>query len=125
MVRTQWATGAGLCERSGPLRLFLLRAHAKAHGVTGRAIVAYLLVWLGIAVTARYRLSAFGLNLAPLGTAPLDTVAILTTLVPAGVMARCLRSRLDSLEVTRSRHRQPGQILWVAAVCLLAAPAHC
>jgi hypothetical protein len=51
----------------------------------------------------------------------LDTVAILTTLIPAAVIARCLRSRLGHLEATRSRRRQPGQILWLATVCALAA----
>jgi hypothetical protein len=101
--------------------LRLLRAHIKAHGVTGRATFAYLLVWIGIAVTARYRLSSLGLNFAPSGSSPLDTVAVLTTLLPAGVVARCLRSRVPHLEATRSRSPQPGRIAWVGTLCLLAA----
>lgn len=107
--------------RGGQLTLFLLRAYAKAHGVTGRATAAYLLVWLGIAVTARYRLSSLGLNFAPEGSSPLDTIAILTTLLPASIVARCLRSRLPHLDATRSRPRQPTHLLWVAALCLVAA----
>jgi hypothetical protein len=101
--------------------VFLLRAYAKAHGVTRRAILAYLLIWIGIAVTARYRLSSIGLNFAPAGSSPLDTVAILTTLLPAGVVARCLHSRVGHLEATRARGRQPSQAIWMGMLCLLAA----
>ncbi|MEH1014029.1 hypothetical protein V6U90_13080 [Micromonospora sp. CPCC 206060] len=61
------------------------------------------------------------MNFAPTGSSPLDTVAVLTTLIPAGVIARCLHSRVESLEATRSRRRQPGRTLWLATVCLLAA----
>ncbi len=103
------------------MTLFVLRAYAKAHGVTARAIVAYVLIWFGIAVTARYRLSSLGLNFAPAGSSPLDTVAILTTLLPAGVIARCLRSRVDHLEATRARNLQPTRAIWAGTLCLIAA----
>jgi hypothetical protein len=103
------------------MTLFVVRAYAKARGVTGRAIAAYLLVWIGIAVAARYRLSSIGVNFAPVGSSPLDTVAILTTLLPAGIVAHCLRSRLPSLEATRSRGPQPSRLLWVTGLTGTAA----
>jgi hypothetical protein len=92
----------------------------KAHGVTLRGSVAYLLVWALIALASRFSISALGLQFAPQGSSSLDTVAILLMLLPATIIVRCLCSQAPTLEVTRSRGRQPAQLLWATTLGLAA-----
>lgn len=107
-------------RRSHP-GLVVVVAYATARGFTVRAAAAYLLVWALIAAASRLGVSALGLDVAPPGSASLDTIAVLLMLLPAAILGRSLGSKADSLEPTRSRGRHPAQILWVAAIGAFAA----
>jgi hypothetical protein len=95
-------------------------AYAAARGVTLTGAAAYGLMWLLIAGSSRFSMSALGLQFAPPGSASLDTVAVMLLLVPAGILTSCLGSQTPTLEATRSRRCYPSQQLWVGVITVVA-----
>jgi hypothetical protein len=88
------------------------RAHLAAHGVGVRGLFGWLLAWAVVLLASRASISALGFQFGPPGSAPLDTAAVVLLVLPAAVLARCARTRTPELEQTRSRPRQPYELLW-------------
>lgn len=91
--------------------ILLIRMHLSAHCVTLRGVLGFLLAWAVLLLASGISISVLGFRLAPPGSAPLDTVAVVLLAVPAAILARCANTRLPEYERTRSRERQPSQLI--------------
>lgn len=97
-------------------RLTVAIAFAGARGVTVRSALGYLLAWAVVAGASRFSITALGLQFAPPGSSPLDTVGVMFLLLPAPLLATCLTSRTPTLEATRASRFPGAQTAWVGCV---------
>lgn len=100
--------------------ILVVRAQVAVRGVSGRGALGYVLAWVAVLLVSRVSVSMLGIQLAPLGSSPLDTVGVMALILPAAVLTRCLRSRTPELECTRSRPRQPAAALWAIVLAAVA-----